>query len=139
MPLLARLLSEFPALGLVLGVSIGCPAPGQLPLGHVGVPAAGEQRAVAAEIIQFQDLGRYRSQHGAVMAYDDEPGLGPPQLGLKERQAVVVQVIGRLVKQQDVRLGEQDAARPSRACWPPDSSAAFRLSRLSARPSCAVT
>ena len=105
--LLAGSLGQLVPLALVRRVRVGRPPPGELALGDVGIPAAGEHRAVPGELVQLQDLARDRGEQGAVVADQGQPGPAAAQVRLEQGQSGVVEVVGRLVEQQDVRLGQQ--------------------------------
>jgi hypothetical protein len=62
---------------------------------------------VPGELVQFQDLAGDGAQQGAVVADEGQAGLQPQQMSFKQLEAGVVEVVGRLIEQQDVGLGEQ--------------------------------
>ena len=92
-------------------------------VGQRRVAAPQERRVVAGPrgqppAIEFDDAGRQLLEEGAVVG-DEEHGAGVVgQLRLEPRDGLDVEMVGRLVEQQQVRLrdqrpGEQRAAAPA--------------------------
>ena len=107
LPLRTGGLGQLVALLLIAGVGIDGALPGPVPLGQVGVPAAAELAAGAGELVQLEDPGDGPGQQRPVVADQRDAGPAAPQVGLEPGQAVVVEVVGRLVEEQDVGLGQQ--------------------------------
>ena len=85
--------------------------PGPLALLEVGREAAAEHRALAAELVDLEHRGRHPLEEGAVVRDDDQPAVAALEERLEQRQPVDVEVVGRLVEEQDVGLGEQDGSQ----------------------------
>ena len=112
---LARILSAcaMSADGLLLGVGALAPAAllVRLALQQVRVPAEVVLVELGAVGVQVEDLVDRRAQQVDVVADDDEPARVRLEVVAQPHDRVGVEVVGRLVEQQRVDAGEQDAGQ----------------------------
>ena len=100
-------LDELPLAGDLLGLGVGVlgrPGVALLALAVVRAVVAAERGQPA--VAQLPDPGHGRVQEGAVVRRDDERAGPPPEVLLEPLERVEVEVVGRLVEQQQVRVGD---------------------------------
>jgi hypothetical protein len=116
LPLALRLLHQAGALVVVLLVGLARLLAPQRPRLHVGLEAAVVERGRAGRLVEVQDRRHRPRQELAVVRDDDQPGLQAEHELLEPLQAGEVEVVGRLVEQEDVVAREQHAGqrRPRR-------------------------
>ncbi|CAM5731832.1 hypothetical protein STENM223S_02795 [Streptomyces tendae] len=80
---------------------------GHLALLQVGVVAAAVEVDLPLGEVEFEDLGDRAGEELAVVADDDGPGAQAAHEPFEAFEAVQVEVVGRLVEQEDVVAGQQ--------------------------------
>jgi len=81
--------------------------------------------------LEVQDIGNHRVEQGTVVADDQDRAAVGLEIGLQPQRGLEIEVVGRLVEQQQVGLGEQQ--RGKRHPHPPapgEGRARLRLCRL---------
>ncbi len=106
--LVAVLLNQLLLAGDLAGASLGFGGRAQvalLALARVGCVAAPKRRELS--IAQLPDTSHGGIQKGSVVRSDDQAAVAPPEVVLQPLQGAEVEVVRRLVKQQQLRIGEQ--------------------------------
>ncbi len=86
--------------------------PGALALGEVGLVAAAVHRDLLLGEVELDDAVHGAGEELAVVADDDGAGAQPADEALEPVQAVEVEVVRRLVEEEDVVPGEEQRGEP---------------------------
>ena len=80
------------------------------PLGlHAAPVRVGALLVAPAPAVDLEHAGRHRFEEPAVVRHEHHSGVEPGEVVLEPLDGVGVEVVGRLVEEQDVRLGRQGA------------------------------
>ena len=111
LPLALRPLGERSALLVVLLEALPGMAPGRLPLVEIALPPAGEVARPVGELVELDHVRHRAGEKRAVMAHQDHRGVEPGHPALDPVEPVEIEVVGRLVEQEDVEPGEQQGGQ----------------------------
>jgi hypothetical protein len=88
-------------------VLVACVLAGDLPLGEIGLPAAGEQAGLLVVRVDLEHVGDHAGQELAVVAYDREAAAASEHELLEALEAFEVEVVRRFVEQQHVVAAQE--------------------------------
>ena len=88
-----------------------------LALGKERIPSAGIQRESVGELIKFANVGDGSTQELAIVAHHHHANRARREPRLEPGQAIEVEVVGGLIKQEHVEAGQQQRGQARPRCF----------------------